>query len=40
MTAEAALDYFMTKWGQIGLVAAKKRPTDGEVKLRVADPGV
>jgi hypothetical protein len=34
MTAEAALDHFMTNWAQIGVVAARTRPTNGEVKLR------
>jgi hypothetical protein len=40
MTAEAALDYFMTNWGQIGLVAARTLPTNGEVRLRFANPGI
>jgi hypothetical protein len=40
MTTEAALDHFMTNWAQIGVVAARTPPTNGEVKLRFADPGV
>ena len=39
MPAEAALDYFMTNWVRIGTVAAKTLPTNGEVRLRFADPG-
>jgi hypothetical protein len=40
MTAQAALDHFMTNWAQIGVVAARTSPTNGEVKLRFADPGI
>jgi hypothetical protein len=34
MTPETALDYFMMNWAQIGAVAAKTPPINGEVKLR------
>ncbi len=40
MTAEAALDYFMTNWAQIGVVATRTPPINGEVRLRFADPGI
>ena len=40
MPAEAALGYFMTNWARIGTVAAKTLPTNGEVRLRFADPGI
>jgi hypothetical protein len=39
MSAEAALDYFMVNWAKIGILAARTPPTDGEVRLRFADPG-
>ena len=38
MTAEAALDYFMVNWAQIGVAAGKTPPINGEVRLRFADP--
>jgi hypothetical protein len=40
MAAEAALDYFMTNWAQISVVATRTPPINGEVKLRFADPGI
>jgi hypothetical protein len=40
MTTEAALDHFRANWAKIGVVAARTAPTNGEVKLRFADPGI
>lgn len=37
MTAEAAIDYFMMNWAQIGTMAATTPPTNGEVRLKFND---
>jgi hypothetical protein len=39
MTAEAAVDHFMTNWAEIGLLAAKTVPTNSVVKLRFLSRG-